>query len=158
MSDATVDGRHTVARRSSDVLDRAFVAAYIVALSGSLAVSLLTYVYVGPGAQGVREANPVTAAIIASIGLEGMVAVRTAVLIGSYWCYAYLRAWTSWSTVAVGFAWLGATLQIVNLIADLQVAAAAGFPSTTGLLAGLLVVAPALLAGVLFRPPADPDA
>lgn len=158
MSDATVGGRCAATRRSNDVLDQAFVAAYVVALSGSLAVSLLTYVYVGPGAQGVREANPVTASIIAAIGLEGMVAVRTAVLIGSYWCYAYFRAWTGWSAVAIGFAWLGATLQVVNLVADLRVAFLAGFPSTAGLLTGLAVVVPALLAGVLFRPPADPDA
>lgn len=155
MSDATVGDRR-VASWSPDALDRAFVAAYAVALAGSLAVSVLTYVYVGPGVRGVREVNPVTAAVIESFGREWMVWIRTAVVVGSYWSYAYVRARTSWSTLPVAFAWAGAAVQVLNLAADLRVATLAGPPPGSALLAAGAVLAPALLAGIVLWPPADP--
>lgn len=150
MNDVPVTSHLVGARPDEEALDRAFVVAYAVALAGNLAVSFLTYVYVGTGSA--HEANPVTAAIIASIGLEGMVVVRTAVLVGSYRCYAAVRAWTSWSTAVIAFAWIGAALQLANLAADLRVAALVGLPAHGELVAGLTVVAPALLAGVVLRP------
>lgn len=152
MNDVPVAGRPTATRPTEEAFDRAFAAAYAVALAANVAVSFLTYVYVGFAS--VHEANPVTAGIIASLGLEGMVAVRTAVLIGSYWCYAALRART-WSTLVVSFAWVGAVLQLLNLAADLRVAALAGLPAAGELLVGLVVVAPALLAGLVLSPPAE---
>lgn len=151
MSDVPLASHLFSTRPAEETLDRAFVAAYAVALAGSLAVSFLTYVYVGSG--GVHEANPVTAAIIASVGLEAMVAVRTAVLVGSYWCYAAVRARTSWSTAVIAFAWAGAAMQVVNLAADLRVAAMVGPPATGPLLPGLAVVGPALVAGIALEPP-----
>lgn len=150
MSDVPATGRPVVPRPAEEDLDRAFVAAYAVALAGNLTVTFLTYVYVGTG--GVYEANPVMAAIIASVGLEGMVAVRTAVLVGSYWGYAALRVRTTWSTAVVAFAWAGAALQVVNLAADLRVVALVGPPAVGELLAGIAVIVPALLAGFVFRP------
>lgn len=151
MSDATVGGRRVVTW-SPRTLDRAFVAAYAVALAGNLAVSVLTYVYVGPAVDGVREANPVTAAVIGSLGLEWMVWVRATLLVGSYRAYGYVRARTSWSVLPVVFAWAGAVVQVLNLIADLRVAAKAGAPPGSALLAAGLVLAPALLVGIVLRP------
>lgn len=150
MSDVPVTGRPVAVQPAEESLDRAFVAAYAVALAGNLAVTFLTYVYVSSGT--VQEANPVTAAIIAALGLEGMVVVRTVILVGGYWCYAVVRARTSWSTAVIAFAWAGAVLQVANLAADLRVASLVGLPGADELLAGIAVVVPALLAGLLLRP------
>lgn len=156
MSDATIGDRPSAAW-SPESLDRAFLAAYAVALAGSLAVSWLTYAYVGPGARGIREANPVTATVISSVGLKWMVWIRTAVVVVSYWCYAYVRARTCWSVLAVAFAWAGAVVQIANLAADLRVAMLAGLPTGSALLTGGVVLLPALLAGIVLRPPTEPS-
>lgn len=150
MSDVPATSRVLEPQPTEEALDRAFASAYAVALAGNLAVSFLTYAYVSTG--GVHEANPITAAIIAAAGLEWMVAVRTAVLVGSYWCYAAIRARTTWSTAVIAFAWAGAALQLANLAADLRVAVLAGLPPGGELLAGGAVVAPALLVGVVLRP------
>lgn len=135
--------------------DRAFAWAYAAALGGSLLASWLTVVYLGPG---VREANPITAAVIATLGLEGMVAVRTGVLVAGYWGYAHVRAATSWTVLPVAFAWLGALVNLADAVSNLRVATILGPPGPSELVGSLGVLMLALIAGVLLRPPFEtPD-
>lgn len=155
MSDATAGDRR-VATRSPDALDRAFAAAYAVALAASLAVSWLTYAYVGPTVPAVREGNPVTATVIGTLGPGWMVWLRTAVVVVGYRSYAWVRARTCWSVLPVAFAWVGAGVQLLDLAVDLRVATLAGPPTLAAMLAASAVVAPAALAGIALRPPADP--
>lgn len=131
--------------------DRAFAAAYASALAGVLVSSGLTYLYVGPG---VRERNPVTAALLAWLGPGGMVAARVLVVVVAFWGYHLLRG--TWRDLPVAFAWVGALVHLLDAAHDVRVVAratAVGFVPAADVVACLLVVAVSLVAGVLLRPP-----
>lgn len=126
---------------------QAFRTAYAVALAGSLASAGLTYVYVGNGA---HELNPVVRAIIAVGGLEAMVMVKTAVVIGGYHGYVHLVPPLS-PRLVVGFAWVGSLFNLGDALYDLRVALRAGGVPFADVLAATVLVAGAAALGVALR-------
>lgn len=143
---AATDGQSTAV--DDRTLTRVYRAAYAAALAGSLASAGLTYVYVGNGA---RELNPVVRAIIASVGLEGMVLVKTAIIVGCYHGYVRLVPPVS-PQVMVAVAWVGSMVNLANGVYDLSVAVRAGVPPLGDALTGVLLVVAAGLLGVALRP------
>lgn len=125
-----------------------YAGAYLTALVGGLLSAWLTYTYVGAGA---RELNPVLRVVIAAIGLEAMVFLKTVVVIVCFRGYSLLAAYCSPGTM-LAFAWTGAMVNAADAVHDTSVALAAGWPPSADVLVGgsLLLVCAAL--GVVFRP------
>lgn len=128
---------------------RPFRAAYAVALSASLASSWLTTVYVGAGAV---ELNPTVRFLIGAVGFDGMVLARGAVLVGAYWGYLLVGAVGLNRRAVLGFAWLGATVQLLDAVHDLRQAVLAGWFPAVDLWSVTLPVLVVGLVGSILRP------
>lgn len=128
---------------------RPFRAAYAVALSASLASSWLTTVYVGAGAV---ELNPTIRLLIGTVGFDGMVLARGGVLVGAYWGYLILGAVGMSRRVVLGFAWLGATVHVLDAAHDLRQAVLAGWLPPFDPWSVTLPVVIVAVAGGLLRP------
>lgn len=131
-----------------ETTSRAYRAAYATALVGSLVSAGLTYVYLQNGA---HELNPVVRTIIAVAGLEAMVLVKTAIIVGCYHGYVHLVPPMS-TRVVLGFAWLGALINLGNALYDMSVAVRAGLPPVADVFAGAGLVLAAMGVGVALRP------
>lgn len=139
-------------RHSLPSVRRLLLASYLTAVASSLVSTALTYVYVGAGA---RELNPVMLALIDGVGLWLALFVRTLVIVSCYWGYAIMA--TGGFRSAVGFAWSGAVVHVLDAGHDLRVALAAGPVGDPGeSIAVLLLVC--LGVGLLFRPPLPAEA
>lgn len=125
-----------------------YAGAYLTALVGGLISAWLTYTYVGNGA---RELNPILRFIIGVIGLEAMVFLKTAVVIGCFRGYSMLAAYCSPWTVLT-FAWIGAFVNAANAVHDTLVAVTAGWPPSADVLVGGALLFICAMLGVLFRP------
>lgn len=126
-----------------------FLAAYTVALVASLVSSWLTTVYVGAGAV---ELNPVIRWLIGAVGFDGMVLVRGLLLVGAYWGYLTLGVLGMGRGPVLGFAWLGATVHVLDAAHDLREVLVAGWLPAVEIWA---VTAPVLVVaalGGLLRP------
>ncbi|WP_276261500.1 hypothetical protein [Haloglomus litoreum] len=128
---------------------RPFRAAYAVALSASLASSWLTTVYVGAGAV---ELNPTIRFLIEAVGFDGMVLARGGVLVGAYWGYLLLGTEGVSRRAVLGFAWLGATVQLLDAVHDLRQAVLAGWFPAVDLWSVTLPVLVVAVAGSVLRP------
>lgn len=126
-----------------------FQVAYAVALCASLCTSWLTHVYVGAGA---RELNPVTRWLIAGIGLDGTVVVRSLLLIACYHAYGWIDALTGGSVSLAGFGWIGALVNVLDAAHDLGVVLLARqFPASLAPTPTAIVLVMGVV-GLLLRP------
>lgn len=120
---------------------------YAAALFGGLVSTALTHLYVGAGAS---ELNPVMRTVIAAVGLDAMVVVKTVVLVGGYWGYCWLRGRTP-SFLVTGFAWGSSVLYVADAVHNIRVALAAPVFVPVGH-AEVVLFATAATAGLVFWP------
>lgn len=91
---------------------------YAAALLGGFVSAALTHLYVGAGAS---ELNPVMRRLIATVGLDAMVVVKTVVLVGGYWGYCWLWG-IARSYLVTGFAWGSSMLYVADAVHNIRVA------------------------------------
>lgn len=120
---------------------------YAAALSGGFVSTALTHLYVGAGAS---ELNPVMRALIAAVGLDAMVVVKTTVLVVGYWGYCWLRGLTR-SSLVTGFAWASSMLYVADAVHNIRVVLAAPVLVPVEH-AEAVLFATAVLAGLVFWP------
>lgn len=124
--------------------------AYCVSLVASLTSASLTYMYVGGGLA--TERNPVLAAVIQQFGPEVMVLLKVVTVIAAYWAIHWVGESASIESVALGFAWLGATINGVDAAHDVGQVVGVGLQGTKSPTVGFIVLVGGALVGAAAGP------
>lgn len=125
-------------------------AAYAVSLLASLTSAGLTYMYVGGGLA--TELNPVLATVIEWFGPEGMVLLKLGTVVAAYRAIHWIGEAASIETLAVGFAWVGATINGADAVHDVGQVVGVGLAGTRAPEAAFVVLVGGALVGAVAGP------